>query len=44
MKEFETWMELNTDLSTKSIKKYLQAMKTIDEELMLKNMVQLGLG
>ena len=44
MKEFETWMELNTDLSTKSIKKYIQAMKTIDEELMLKNMVQLGLG
>ena len=43
MKEFETWMELNTDLSTKSIKKYLQTMKTIDEELMLKNMVQLGL-
>ena len=44
MKEFETCMELNTDLSTKSIKKYLQAIKTIDEELMLKNMVQLGLG
>ena len=28
--EFEQWMELNTDLSTKSIKNYLRAIKTID--------------
>lgn len=43
MNEFVQWMELNTDLSTKSIKNYLQGIKTIDEELISKNMVQLGL-
>ena len=43
MKEFETWMELNTDLSIKSIKNYLQGMKTVEEELISKNMLQLGL-
>ena len=43
MNEFEQWMELNTDLSTKSIKNYLQGIKTIEEELIAKNMVQLGL-
>ena len=43
MNEFVQWMELSTDLSTKSIKNYLQGIKTIDEELISKNMVQLGL-
>ena len=44
MKEFETWMELNTDLSNKSIKNYLQGMKTVEENLVSKNMLQLGLS
>jgi len=44
MKEFETWMELNTDLSSKSIKNYLQGMKTVEDDLVLKNMLQLGLS
>jgi hypothetical protein len=43
MKEFESWMELNTDLSNKSIKNYLQGMKTVEENLVSKNMLQLGL-
>jgi len=44
VKEFETWMELNTDLSSKSIKNYLQGMKTVEDDLVLKNMLQLGLS
>ena len=44
MREFETWMELNTDLSNKSIKNYLQGMKTAEENLVSKNMLQLGLS
>ena len=41
VKDFETWMELNTDLSNKSIKNYFQAMKTVEENLVSKNMLQL---
>ena len=44
MKEFETWMELNTELSSKSIKNYLTGMKTVEENLVSKNMLQLGLS
>ncbi len=44
MKEFETWMELNTELSNKSIKNYLQGMKTVEENLVSNNMLQLGLS
>ncbi len=36
-------MELNTDLSTKTIKNYLYGMKTVEKDLVSKNMLQLGL-
>ena len=43
-REFEKWLELNTDLAEKTIKNYVSAIKKVSNDLVDSELTHLSLG